>query len=226
MKNRVSTGVEKLDDLLGGGFIQGSFVLLSGEPGSGKTMLSNSFIKEGLTKGQNCIYVTFVEPEDKIFSYGEESGIDYSDYERKGRFKILDRPVGEEMHVEDLTTEIVDEVNNLNCDRLVIDSLSAWILGFPEGQKKRRLVRTLSRLLDRINCTWIGIVESTPARSDPAFEEYLADSVIYLQTKFKDDMLKRELKIFKMRGSEHSRRSHKYQIDDKGIHILGPKNEV
>lgn len=223
MTKRVSSGIDNLDDLIGGGFIQGSFVLLSGEPGSGKTMLSNNFLIDGLKKGENCIYVTFVEPEDKIITYGKEFGVDYSEYERKGKFKVLDRPVGEEMHVEDLTTEIVDEVNNMNCDRLVIDSLSAWILGFPEGQKKRRLVRTLSRLLDRINCTWIGIVENTPCRSEAAFEEYLADSVIYLQTEFRKDVLKRELKIFKMRGSDHSRESHKYEIDNEGIQILGPK---
>ncbi len=223
MSKRISTGVKKLDKLTGGGFIEGSFVLLSGEPGSGKTMLSNYFLKEGLESGENCIYVTFVEPEEKIIEYGDKMGIDYSKYEKKGRFEVLDRPVGEEMHVEDLTTEIIDEVNSMNCKRLVIDSLSAWILGFPAGQKKRRLVRTLSRLLDRINCTWIGIVEHTPKIDEASFEEYLADSVIYMETKFINDVLRRELKILKMRGSDHSREAYKYIIDGDGIHIKEPK---
>ena len=223
MSNRISTGIRKLDRLTGGGFIQGSFILLSGEPGSGKTILSNSFLQEGLKNDENCIYVTFVEPEEKIIEYGKNMGIDYSKYEKQNRFKVLDRPVGEEMHVEDLTTEIIDEVNSMNCNRLVIDSLSAWILGFPEGQKKRRLVRTLSRLLDRIKCTWIGIVEHTPKIEEASFEEYLADSVIYLETKFVNDVLRRELKILKMRGSDHSREAYKYIIDDRGIQIKEPK---
>jgi len=223
MKDRISTGIKKLDKLTGGGFLEGSFILVSGEPGSGKTMLSSSFIGEGLRNDENCIYVTFVEPEEKIMEYGENLGIDYSGYEKKGRFKVLDRPVGEEMHVEDLTTEIIDEVNSMNCKRLVIDSLTAWILGFPRGQKKRRLVRTLSRLLDRINCTWIGIVEHTPKINEASFEEYLADSVIYLETKFREDVLKRELKVLKMRGSGHARQAHKYLIDKNGIQIMGPK---
>ncbi|MBS3817490.1 MAG: AAA family ATPase [Candidatus Thermoplasmatota archaeon] len=223
MTEKISTGIEKLDELTSGGFIEGSFVMLSGEPGSGKTMLSNSFLKEGLNNGENCIYVTFVEPEEKIAEYGRSMDIDYSKYEKQGNFKILDRPVGEEMHVEDLTTEIIDEVNSMNCKRLVIDSLSAWILGFPEGQKKRRLVRTLSRLLDRVNCTWIGIVEHTPKIEEASFEEYLADSVIYMETKFKDNVLKRELKVLKMRGSDHARNAYGYIIDEDGINIGGPK---
>ncbi len=223
MKDRISTGIKKLDKLTGGGFLEGSFILVSGEPGSGKTMLSSSFIGEGLRNDENCIYVTFVEPEEKIMEYGENLGIDYSGYEKKGRFKVLDRPVGEEMHVEDLTTEIIDEVNSMNCKRLVIDSLSAWILGFPEGQKKRRLVRTLSRLLDRINCTWIGIVEHTPKVDEASFEEYLADSVLYMETRFEGDFLERELKIMKMRGSDHSREAYRYMINENGIQIEEPK---
>ncbi|MBS3782751.1 MAG: AAA family ATPase [Candidatus Thermoplasmatota archaeon] len=223
MTDRISTGIKKLDSLIGGGFLEGSFILVSGEPGSGKTLLSNSFLAEGLRNDENCIYVTFVEPEEKIVEYGENLGIDYSSHEKDGKFKVLDRPVGEEMHVEELTTEIIDEVNSMNCKRLVIDSLSAWILGFPAGQKKRRLVRTLSRLLDRINCTWIGIVEHTPKINEASFEEYLADSVLYMETKFVGDVLERELKIMKMRGSDHTREAYKYMIDGNGIQIKEPK---
>lgn len=222
MSERVSTGIEKLDKLTDGGFIEGSFILLSGEPGSGKTLLSNTFLQEGLKNGENCIYVTFVEPEEKILKHGKNMGVDYSRYEKQGKFKILDRPVGEEMHVEDLTTEIIDEVNSMNGNRLVLDSLSAWILGFPAGQKKRRLVRTLLRLLNRINCTWIGIAEQTPKVGEASFEEYLADTHIYAESKYIDNVLKRKLRVIKMRGSDHAREAYRYIIDKSGIKIKGP----
>ncbi|MBS3782748.1 MAG: hypothetical protein KGY68_09125, partial [Candidatus Thermoplasmatota archaeon] len=65
--------------------------------------------------------------------------------------------------------------------------------------------------------------EHTPKIDEASFEEYLADSVIYLETKFKDDVLKRELKVLKMRGSGHARQAHKYLIDENGIQIKGPK---
>lgn len=220
MRYRVSTGIEGFDGLIEGGFVQGSFILVAGEPGAGKTIFSHFFILEGLKNDENCLYVTFVEPEERLLEYGERFGYNLSRYERRGQLTILDRPIGEEMEMEGIATEILEEVRNKNCKRLVIDSLSALTLGLPENERKRKLIRTITRLLHSVNCTWIGIAEQTPQNIEFRFEEYLADGMIYLETKFKEGKLSRNMKIMKMRGTDHARESYPYKISDDGITIV------
>ncbi|MFW6144335.1 MAG: RAD55 family ATPase, partial [Candidatus Natronoplasma sp.] len=105
MRKRISTGIDEFDSLIEGGFLEGSFILVAGEPGAGKTIFSHFFVLEGLKNGENCLYVTFVEPEERLLEYGERFGYDLSKYEKMGRLKILDRPIGEEMEMEGITTE-------------------------------------------------------------------------------------------------------------------------
>ncbi len=219
MRNRVSVGIDRFDDLIEGGFLEGSFNLLAGEPGAGKTIFSQFFILDGLKKGENCLYVTFVEPEAQLLEYGARFGFELEKYQKKGKLKILDRPIGEEMEMESITTEILKEVRSRDCQRLVVDSLSALTLGFPESERRRRLIRTVTRLLNSVNCTWIGIAEHSPEDITYRFEEYLADGMIYLETKFNEGQLKRHLKIIKMRGTNHARKSYPYKITNKGIVI-------
>jgi circadian clock protein KaiC len=63
---RVSTGIEGLDDVLNGGFPQGHFFLIEGEPGTGKTTLGLQFLMAGAQAGENALYVTLSESKREI----------------------------------------------------------------------------------------------------------------------------------------------------------------
>jgi len=63
---RVSTGIEGLDDVLNGGFPQGHFFLIEGEPGTGKTTLGLQFLMQGARKGEKSLYVTLSESKREI----------------------------------------------------------------------------------------------------------------------------------------------------------------
>ena len=58
---RLSTGIAGLDALIEGGIPKGSTVLIAGNPGSGKTVLTAHFLYAGLIKNENGIYVSFSE---------------------------------------------------------------------------------------------------------------------------------------------------------------------
>ena len=74
MTQRVSTGVKGLDKLVQGGVPKGSVVLVSGAPGTGKTILGMQFLEAGLRKGEKCAYVTIEEPPEKIMNQAEQFG--------------------------------------------------------------------------------------------------------------------------------------------------------
>ena len=63
---RVSTGVEGLDDVLNGGFPEGHFFLIEGEPGTGKTTLGLQILMQGARTGQKSLYVTLSESKREI----------------------------------------------------------------------------------------------------------------------------------------------------------------
>ena len=58
---RISTGIPGLDGLIEGGIPKGFTVLIAGNPGTGKTILTAHFLHDGLTKNENAIYVSFSE---------------------------------------------------------------------------------------------------------------------------------------------------------------------
>src|SRR5947209_20293328 len=63
---RVSTGIEGLDDVLNGGFPQGHFFLIEGAPGTGTTTLGLQFLMPGARTGEGSLYVTLSESKREI----------------------------------------------------------------------------------------------------------------------------------------------------------------
>jgi KaiC/GvpD/RAD55 family RecA-like ATPase len=74
MVMRVSTGVPKLDSLLGGGFPENSVVMVTGGTGTGKTILSLQFLWDGLQRGEPCVYLSLEEDAEDIKADGRQFG--------------------------------------------------------------------------------------------------------------------------------------------------------
>src|SRR5437879_1899041 len=76
MSNRISTGIQGLDNILLGGLIPQRVYLLSGESGSGKTTLGMHFIATGVAAGERVLMITFGQPADHILADAESIGLD------------------------------------------------------------------------------------------------------------------------------------------------------
>ena len=87
---RTKSGIPGLDALMGGGFPKGNLVVLSGDPGSGKTVLCWQFLYEGITKfGENGVYISLEETIDSIIYGAAEFGWDLKSLVDKGNLKII-----------------------------------------------------------------------------------------------------------------------------------------
>src|ERR1700684_3158255 len=77
--DRISTGVDGLDEVLFGGLIDGRTYLISGPPGTGKTTLGWHFLARGIAAGETALYISFAEPEAELREHAARSGFDAGD---------------------------------------------------------------------------------------------------------------------------------------------------
>ena len=215
---RVSTGNSKLDSFLSGGFPRGSLILISGNPGTGKTIFTASFLYNGaVLDGENGIYVSFCEGKRSFFENMNSLGLDFEQQEREGRFRFMEMFTTTKEGMAMITGDMLRAIKEFGAKRLVIDSYSvmAQALGGPyEGRQVLHTV--LGKIVRNLGCTTLVIGEqpSGDVRVDDGAEEFVADGVINLKL-----TIPRELELRKMRGTRLKTRDLLYTID-RGFRVL------
>ena len=131
---RISTGLQRLDQLLNGGLPQNTITLVSGTPGSGKTIMCYHYLLEGLQNNEQCLYLTSDERVSNIVKQAKELGFDFKAYVDSGKLKFmyldLDDP--------SIHKQMDEEIRTNNYSRVVLDSLTpvsevpVWVSGVHE----------------------------------------------------------------------------------------------
>ena len=218
MIERLPTGVDGLDSLIGGGIPRGSLILLAGEPGTGKTLFASRFLCRGATRyGENGIYVSFLEgKETLIANLSAFCDQDHVKLDKEGKFRILDLVTTKEGGISATLEIILDEIHALKAKRLVIDSFSAMAQAFKEPIDARIVLHTiLSYMVRQAGCTTLLIVE-TPTGTKGlglGMEEFVADGVIVLGRRKIAGRLVRKLEIIKLRGTRIDTPSHPFTLE-------------
>ena len=202
--HQVSTGIDSLDEVIGG-FPRGGLIVVSGGPGSGKTIFSSRFLYTGVvTHGERGIYVSFAENKETFYKHMLQFGWDFKGIEEKGMFKFLDMVTVREEGTSTVINRILDNVYSLDAKRLVIDSYTALTQAFREEVDSRILLHTiLGKITNQLGCTALLIVETMKRMEGPGrLEEFVADGVITLKRRVIRGRVMRELEIVKMRGQK------------------------
>lgn len=219
---RVSTGIPRLDAMLGGkGYYRGSSVLISGSAGTGKTSLVAHFADAACRRGERCLYFAFEESESQVMRNMLSIGIDLEQWGKKGLLKYhADRPTiyGLETHLSVMqkminefkpAAVIVDPVSNLNA---VANNLNV----------KTMLTRLLNQLkLDRVTTVLTILTQGSPTpESNDADISSLADTWIRLRDIEFGGERNRGIYILKSRGMAHSNQLREFVLTDKGVNLL------
>jgi circadian clock protein KaiC len=223
MSERVSTGNMQLDTLLEGGILRNSMILLAGNPGAGKTILSSNFIYQGAMNDEPGVYACFAETRKRLIQDMEKFGIDFEPMIRRRKVEVLDLSIGSETEVQSALNQIFENITSLKAKRLVIDSISAMAMGLETEFEKRHLIRLLYRLILKTGCTTIAITDIpwNSTKIGESIEEFVADGIMLMQHHYDEkENLKRELRITKMRGTNHSRKTHIYTISAQGLDFV------
>jgi len=247
-KERVPTGIKGFDELIGGGIPRRNVVLLSGGPGTGKSIFSQQFIWNGLTMyEENGIYVALEEHPLQIKENMKSFGWDVSPYDvseereelprKRPLFAIIDGftsgygsyPQKERYVIRDIEDihefldVVVTAIKELDADRVVIDSVTTLYISKPSVARK--IVMQLKRAFGGLGCTSIFVSQISVGErgfGGPGVE-HAADGIVKLDLDEINGELVRSLIVWKMRGTKHSMRRHPFEITDKGIVVYPDK---
>jgi KaiC/GvpD/RAD55 family RecA-like ATPase len=236
---RVKTGIKGLDELLSGGIPKESITLISGPPGSGKSIFCYQFIAKGLEQGEKCLYLTLDKKIEGLLLQAAELGLNFQPAIENGLAKFLFLNINKKLIYETMVNEILSG----NYSRIVLDSITPLsempiYINNPEFTSEvdnidhdeissgnfpvRRLhLHYIMNALETSKCTAV-VTSELPSGSTnysrDGLSEFLADAVIILS--LDPTMDRRKLAVMKMRSTKHTLKPQNIEIGKGGMQII------
>ncbi|MHC1627225.1 MAG: RAD55 family ATPase [Candidatus Nezhaarchaeales archaeon] len=219
-QRRLPSGIPGLDEVLGGGIFEGSFLLVAGLSGTGKTVLVTQMAYNMALRGNNIVYVSFDEGL-KLVDFMKSFNWNLEDLVREGKFIILDFTTMKASNISECVDFILMRVKEANAKMLVIDSLTTLIMTLPEFAEARIMVDFLRRAKPA-NTTLVATANMITGikRIGVGIEEVVADTVLLLDRKVVKNEYRTFLSVLKMRGSVHSKKRHELIITPSGVSVV------
>ncbi|MFB6284224.1 MAG: RAD55 family ATPase [Halobacteria archaeon] len=223
MTEYVSTGSEGLDSIMGGGIYRNSTVLINGNPGTGKSILSMQFLHRGVKQGEKGIYMSFEESREDMIDTAESVGLDgWREMYEEGDIRLYDKGslLEEQMFSKSFST-IFNELDVDEYDRFVMDSLTMFEMFF-EGEKKKRT--NLLKLMDILKNQGFTSMLTKESRAifpdrDIGLQEFLTDGSIYMIQKPTSSKSNRYIWVAKMRKQNIDTHVFPMEISEGGIKV-------
>ena len=220
---RVSTGIDGLDDMLGGlGLYRGSSALVSGAPGTGKSSVGASFVDAACRRGERALLFAYEESSNQVLRNMRSIGVDLEKWQRQGLLHIdASRPTlfGLEQHL----VHMYELVLELKPSVVVVDPISNLTM----DKEDRSLKPTLMRLIDFLKQQGITAL-FTSLTSDMAADvadsqvgvSSLMDTWILLSNMAANGERTRTLQVLKSRGMPHSHQVREFVMGDGGVDLV------
>jgi len=224
---KIKTGIKGFDRLVGGGFPEERTILLSGTPGTGKTIFALEYIYNGAIKyNEKGLYVSFEENSENLKRQAAIFGWDFNKLEKEGKVKIMD--ISPKEVKEHTAKDIVNMVKKHNYNRLVVDSLSALAINTPTLGDITNITDVFIR---RFLYHFINDLRKTPSTSilisqtkdgqlsRDGVSEFICDGIINIRYEGLGGLYSRNLVIRKMREVNNDEDIHPMEISQKGLVI-------
>jgi KaiC/GvpD/RAD55 family RecA-like ATPase len=243
LPKNVSSGINGLDELIGGGFPEGRVVLVVGGPGSGKTIMCSQFLYKGIQENkENGVFISLDESKKHYYSEMKSFGWDFEKAERERKFSFIDATRmsrvamlkealykeestslrGKALPVDKLIGDIQAKIQQVSAKRVVLDTLAALVYRFPDPVERRTTVVDLIESLSDLGATSLVTTElgHLGLERSALDEEFLVHGVIMLQTLFSGGTTTRAMQVEKMREAKVNPSLVPYSIDKNGIEVF------
>ena len=238
---RINTGITGLDKIIEGGLPEKSITLVSGPPGSGKSIFSFQFLYEGINKNETGLFLTLDKKVDGLIIQSKKLGFDFKSAieDKSVKFRFLN--INKKLIYEAMVNEILSG----NFDRIVLDSITPLSEmpiygnysqnneldisivnseGYPPNTNlpiRRLHLHYIINALESTESTSIVTSElpmGSSLFSRDGISEFLADGVIILS--FDPTMNRRKMSVMKMRNTKHTLKPQDIEIKEGGIQFI------
>lgn len=223
------TGIQGLDEILGGGLPKGRPTLVCGGAGSGKTLLAIEFLVHGaLQYDEPGVFMSFEETASELVQNVASLGFDLNDLtaHKKLWLEYIRVEPGEieetgEYDLEGLFVRLEYAINSIGAKRATVDTVESLFAGLQNPAVLRAELRRLFRWLkDKGMTTIITGERGENSLTRLGLEAYISDCVIFLDHRVTEQVSTRRLRVVKYRGTTHGTNEYPFLIDEEGISIL------
>lgn len=223
----VSSGVEELDSLLGGGLQRGTSTLLMGPAGAGKSTIALGYAAAEAGRGGHAYFATFDEGLPIILERSEGLGIPIQPQLDSGRLRIESIDPAE-LSPGELMSRICDSVERRGTRLLVIDSLNGLLAAMPAEAHLTIQLHELLAYLNSKSVTTIMVMAQYgilgQGMTTPVDVSYLADTILLLRYFESEGMVRQAISVVKKRNGRHERTIRELKLGP-GVRVGPPLSE-
>lgn len=219
--NRVTTGNDRLDTMVGGGLFEKSLTLVAGPTGTGKSMIALQFVAGAKPNGHRSLLLSFEESRAELVRNARALGIDLEAMERAGTLRIAaDTP--EAASMEDHLQRMKRLIAGFGPDRVAIDSLTA-LHRVATVRNFREYILGIGVQIKRVGA--VGLLTSATSDfhrasvDDDLQVSTFSDTILLLNYVPVGNELHRTINVLKMRGSDHDKAVREFTLSSDGMAI-------
>jgi circadian clock protein KaiC len=247
-----STGISELDAMFSGGVSRGCPTLVLGPSGSGKTIVGLHFLAAGVRAGENCLYLSFNEPPERLLSKAARIGLDlqpYVDrfstrgqagtrpprsdlqpYVDRGALQLIWHP-SVDLLADAIAHEVLESVRAHSVKRVVIDSLMGFKDAIMVAERTQRFLAAFTNELSVAGATTY-LCEETRALFSPGVEvpvtgvSTFVDNILFVRQVEVEGELCRIVAVLKTRESPRDAALRQFTISEKGMIVVGALHDA
>jgi circadian clock protein KaiC len=226
-RERLQSGIDELDALLGGGLERGSSALVLGPSGIGKSLLTLQFIKQAVSRGERAAMFAFDEDIGLLTARAMHLGIDLKSMQEHGALVLIQVDAAE-LSPGEFAHKVRTCIEKQQALTVVIDSLNGYQMAMPD---ERFLLLHMHELLMYLNrrgvSTFLTVAQHgiVGDMRSPFDVTYLSDTVILLRFFEASGRMLRALSVIKKRTGSHEDTIREFRISDLGLQLGAPLTE-
>lgn len=223
--DRLLSGSEALDALLGGGITCGTSTLITGAAGTGKSVLCTQFARADIKRGKKVLFYLFDERLGTFKLRSAALGMEMEDARESGQLTMTQvEPT--ELSPGEFANQIVHAVENDKCSLVIIDSINGYMQSMPEEKLLPIQIHELLSFLANNGVTCIMTLVQHGIFGNPVDEavdvSYLADTVILMRYFEMAGTVRQAISVVKKRSGDHERTIRECRVQKGGLFVGQP----